>query len=108
MKQGLFIIACAVVLLLTGCDNSKETDFSSNLHKVTIGMSMQDVEELLGKPDIIETLEDHGGISGKTWLSGTSEVWSYGEDGWDGQIYFDTNRKVELVAEHQSRIAPPE
>ncbi len=103
MKQGLFIIACAVVLLHTGCDNSKETDFSSNLHKVTVGMSMQNVEELLGKPDIIETLEDHRG----TWKVGTSEVWSYG-DGWDGQIYFDTNRKVESVAEHQSRIAPPE
>jgi len=106
MKQGLFIIACAVMLLHTGCDNSKENEFSLNLHKVKIGMSMQDVEELLGKPDRIET-PDPMGISGKTWLIDTSEVWNYGEDGRDGTVYFDTNRKVKLVYEHQSQIAPP-
>ena len=86
-----------VLLLATAC-SSKRNEFESKLKSLSIGMTKTEVEEILGKPDVIETPENHPG----TWLAGASALWEYRERTVDtnelptvwGDIVFDERSKV--------------
>ncbi len=87
-----------LALLLTTACSSKRDEFESKLKSLSIGMTKTEVEGILGKPDSIETPENHRG----TWLTGASAVWEYREHTVDtnelpaawGAVCFDERGKV--------------
>lgn len=65
-----------LLVTLTGC-SKEENHIQAKIRTLRHGMSMREVEELLGKPSFIDTPANH---RFGTWLAGISEIWEYWGD----------------------------
>jgi outer membrane protein assembly factor BamE (lipoprotein component of BamABCDE complex) len=109
--------------LLVGCSSDEDrgsdhhvraqvapaSDFETQIRSIRLGMTKTQVEKALGRPDDIQTPEDHAG----TWTVGTSETWSYGAEAHrafakKGAVYFDKAGRVQYVYGSLRRLQPPE
>lgn len=82
-------------------------DFEARLRTIRVGMTRTDVQRILGRPDDVQTPEDHAG----TWTLGASETWSYGAANHraaatKGEVYFDLAGKVQYVFGRLGLIEP--
>jgi hypothetical protein len=116
MSFGPLLTAVLLISLCLSIGCSEKRDLvRSKVESIRLGMTKEQVEQILGKPSVIQTRTNQ---VGSTWLAGIAEEWEYWaddagrvmskRDGNDeGAISFDAGGKAQYVFAGAYRLEPP-
>ena len=95
MKRFIFIIT--ILFLFNGCINigSRKIMKKENREKIKVGLTMEDVKEILGKPKLIKN--DSKGLTSYVYIVANIGFYGIGSKGRSINIDFSKDGRVILI-----------